>query len=100
MAKQNTQSRSEITDAAMGVRAGCVMLHKEPYIINALRILNDILAGMETHQHKKFSRLRALHQWPLELNNPQNVLDHKKISNIAGEFNTITTQGVANIQNS
>lgn len=78
MAKQNTQSRSEITDAAMGVRAGCVMLHKEPYIINALRILNDILAGMETHQHKKFSRLRALHQWPLELNNPQNVLDHKK----------------------
>ena len=71
MAKQGTQSRPEITDAAMGVRAECVMLNKGPYIIDALRILSNILMRMETHQRKKFSRLRALHQWPLELDSQQ-----------------------------
>lgn len=71
MAKRGAQSRPEITDAAMGVRAECVMLNKGPYIVDTLRILNNILVRMETHQRKKFSRLRALHQWPLELDIPQ-----------------------------
>jgi pyruvate kinase len=61
LAKQGTVSRPEITDAAMSVRAECVMLNKGPYIRAAVRILGDVLQRMEAHQFKKVSRLRALH---------------------------------------
>lgn len=61
LAKQGVSSRPEITDAAMSVRAECVMLNKGPYIVDALRVLGDILARMDAHQEKKVSRLRALH---------------------------------------
>jgi pyruvate kinase len=53
-------SRAEITDAAMSERAECVMLNKGPYIIAALRVLDDILRRMQAHQSKKASRLRPL----------------------------------------
>jgi len=53
-------SRSEITDAAAGVRAECVMLNKGPYIVNAVRALDDILRRMEGHQRKSRSTLRKL----------------------------------------
>jgi pyruvate kinase len=45
----------------MSARAECVMLNKGPYILDALRSLNAILKRMQDHQHKKISRLRALH---------------------------------------
>jgi len=61
LAKKGVASRSEITDAAMAVRAECVMLNKGPYIQHAVTILSDILQRMEAHQFKKISRLRALH---------------------------------------
>ena len=61
LAKTGNRSRPEFTDAAMGVRAECVMLNKGPYILQALRALNNVLIRMEAHQHKKISRLRALH---------------------------------------
>ena len=61
LAKTGSRSRPEFTDAAMGVRAECVMLNKGPYILQALRALNNVLIRMEAHQHKKISRLRALH---------------------------------------
>lgn len=61
LAKQGTVSRPEITDAAMSVRAECVMLNKGPYIRAAVTILGDVLQRMEAHQFKKVSRLRALH---------------------------------------
>ena len=61
LAKSGSRSRPEFTDAAMGVRAECVMLNKGPYILQALRALNNVLVRMETHQQKKISRLRALH---------------------------------------
>jgi pyruvate kinase len=54
------ESRSEITDAAMRERAECVMLNKGPYIVEAVRILDDILGRMRTHQEKKRSMLRKL----------------------------------------
>ena len=85
MAKHGAQSRPEITDAAMGVRAECVMLNKGPYIVDTLRILNNILVRMETHQRKKFSRLRALHQWPLELDSPQKEPHSHALSNSPDE---------------
>jgi pyruvate kinase len=61
LAKTGSRSRPEFTDAAMGVRAECVMLNKGPFILQALRALDNVLIRMEAHQHKKISRLRALH---------------------------------------
>jgi pyruvate kinase len=60
LAKQGIPSRAEITDAAMGHRAECVMLNKGPHIEQALRVLDDILRRMEAHQSKKRAMLRAL----------------------------------------
>jgi len=61
LAKTGIPSRSEITDAAMGERAECVMLNKGPYIVPAVDILDDILRRMQAHQEKKSSMLRKLH---------------------------------------
>ena len=61
LAKNGIPSRSEITDAAMGERAECVMLNKGPYLVTAVRILDDILRRMQAHQEKKRSMLRKLH---------------------------------------
>ncbi len=61
LAKKGQPSRAEITDAAMGERAECVMLNKGPHILAALNALDDILRRMQEHQSKKSSRLRRLH---------------------------------------
>jgi len=61
LAKSGIPLRSEITDAAMGERAECVMLNKGPYIVEAVRSLDDILRRMVAHQDKKRSMLRKLH---------------------------------------
>ena len=53
-------SGAEITDAAMGNRAECVMLNKGPYIIEAIQVLDNILRRMQPHQSKKQSMLREL----------------------------------------
>ena len=45
----------------MGERAECVMLNKGPYVVQAVRILDDILRRMQAHQEKKRSMLRKLH---------------------------------------
>jgi pyruvate kinase len=60
LAKGGMPSRAEVTDAAMGSRAECVMLNKGRYIRETLRFLIDVLGRMEAHQHKKSSRLRKL----------------------------------------
>jgi pyruvate kinase len=59
-AKTGLASRAEITDAAMGRRAECVMLNKGPYMVSAVRVLDDILRRMQAHQSKKRSMLREL----------------------------------------
>ncbi len=61
LAKKGIPSRSEITDAAMGERAECVMLNKGPYAVTTVRVLADILKRMQAHQEKKRSMLRQLH---------------------------------------
>jgi len=48
-----TAIRAEITDAAMGRRAECVMLNKGPHVLSAVRVLDDILRRMQTHQTQK-----------------------------------------------
>jgi pyruvate kinase len=61
LSKSGKPSRAEITDAAMGVRAECVMLNKGAHIIEAIQSLDDILRRMQSHQKKKISLLRRLH---------------------------------------
>ena len=61
LAKTGRPSRAEITDAAMGERAECVMLNKGPYVVAAVQVLDNILRRMETHQEKKTAMLRKLH---------------------------------------
>lgn len=63
LAKTGLPSRAEVTDAAMGGRAECVMLNKGPHIGEAIRALDDILQRMQGHQSKKQSLLRALTSW-------------------------------------
>jgi pyruvate kinase len=60
LAKEGRPSRAEISDVSMGLRAECVMLNKGPYILDAVRVLDDILRRMRSHQTKKRSMLRAL----------------------------------------
>jgi pyruvate kinase len=63
LAKTGLPSRAEITDAAMGIRAECVMLNKGPNVREAIRTLDDILRRMASHQHKKTALLRRLRAW-------------------------------------
>jgi pyruvate kinase len=61
LAKTGTPSRAEITDAAMGERAECVMLNKGAHLTEAVRVLDDILRRrMQAHQNKKRAMLRPL----------------------------------------
>jgi len=60
LAKKGRPSRAEITDAAMGERAECVMLNEGPFLRQAVQTLADILRRMEGHQRKKSPMLRAL----------------------------------------
>lgn len=63
LATKGIPSRSEITDAAMGERAECVMLNKGPYVVDAIKALDDILRRMAAHQRKSRSMLRQLNAW-------------------------------------
>jgi pyruvate kinase len=60
LAKSGIPSRAEVTDAAMGERAECVMLNKGPFLVSAVRALDSILRRMEAHQSKKSARMRHL----------------------------------------
>jgi pyruvate kinase len=60
LSREGQPSRAEVTDAAMGVRAECVMLNKGPYVVETVKALDDILRRMQEHQSKKRSMLRRL----------------------------------------
>jgi pyruvate kinase len=60
LAKTGIPTRAEISDAALGTQAECVMLNKGPYISDAIKTLKDILIRMERHSFKKKNALRAL----------------------------------------
>ncbi len=64
LAKTGYPSRAEVTDAAMGERAECVMLNKGPHVVEAVRTLDDILRRMQDHQVKKTAMMRQLHVYP------------------------------------
>jgi pyruvate kinase len=63
LARTGKPSRAEVTDAAMGQRAECVMLNKGPHIDTAMIVLDDILRRMSRHQRKKTPLLQPLLSW-------------------------------------
>lgn len=63
LAKTGQPSRAEVTDAAAAQRAECVMLNKGPYILDAIRALDDILARMGEVQRKSRTLMRRIHSW-------------------------------------
>lgn len=60
MAKRGQPSRAEVSDAALSVRAECVMLNKGPYILDAVHFLAGILKRMGQHRAKGLPTLRRL----------------------------------------
>jgi pyruvate kinase len=60
LAKKGRPSRAEITDAAMAQRAECVMLNKGPYIIETIKMLDDIMKSMQNYHQKKAPMLPVL----------------------------------------
>jgi pyruvate kinase len=60
LSRKGLPTRAEVTDAAMGERAECVMLNKGPHVLDAIALLDGILRRMEGHQHKKIPTLRPL----------------------------------------
>ncbi|HMD03357.1 MAG TPA: pyruvate kinase [Candidatus Baltobacteraceae bacterium] len=63
LVRKGIASRAELTDAAMGERAECVMLNKGPFLREGVKLLDAVLEEMEAHQFKKTAQLRALHSW-------------------------------------
>jgi pyruvate kinase len=60
LTKTGYATRSEITDAAMGVKSECVMLNKGKYIIKSIKMLDDILTRQLGHVNKKRYIMRPL----------------------------------------
>jgi len=61
LAQTGIPTRAEITDAAMAMRAECVMLNRGPHVVSAVTALVDIIQKMEHHQYKKRQLYRPLH---------------------------------------
>jgi pyruvate kinase len=78
LAKTGMPTRAEISDAAQGAQAECVMLNKGPYINDAIKTLKNILIRMEGHSFKKKNELRALN---VSKNYFQKRKERKKVSN-------------------
>jgi pyruvate kinase len=53
LSKEGRPSRAEVSDAALAVRAECVMLNKGPYIAEAVRLLDGVLLRMQNHQDSR-----------------------------------------------
>jgi len=60
VAQTGMPTRAEVTDAAMAMRAECVMLNRGPHVDVAVRMLAQIIRKMEAHQFKKLSLYRPL----------------------------------------
>ncbi len=58
--KRGIPTRAEMTDAAMSMRAECVMLNKGAHLAEALVLLDGVEDRMQAHQEKKRAMMRAL----------------------------------------
>lgn len=62
-AKTGLPSRAEITDAAVALRAECVMLNKGPHIVQAMSVLHRIGRKIGKAQRKSRILMRHIHSW-------------------------------------
>jgi hypothetical protein len=72
-------SWTEITDAAMGQRAECVMLKKGTHILEAVKTLSGLLSAEERHYVKKrhvFRAARCVWRWKELLKLCSNLYPH------------------------
>jgi pyruvate kinase len=60
LAKSGLPARAEITDAAMGHRAECVMLNKGEHVLDAVKTLAHLLQAEEPHHVKKREVFREI----------------------------------------
>jgi len=60
MANQGAPTRAEVSDAALSVRAECVMLNKGTYIVDTVPFLNGVMERMSGHLAKRRLMLRRL----------------------------------------
>ncbi|MFA7299476.1 MAG: pyruvate kinase [Sideroxydans sp.] len=60
MAKRGIPSRAEVSDAALSIRAECVMLNKGPYIVETVGFLRGVLQRMSGHHDKQRPTMRRL----------------------------------------
>jgi len=60
LVKRGRPTRAEISDAALSQRAECVMLNKGPFLLQALDVLDNVVARMRDHQRKKTAQYRPL----------------------------------------
>jgi pyruvate kinase len=63
LTKDGVPTRAEVSDASMADRTECVMLNKGPFIVQAVKLLDNVLLRMQAHQNKKTPQLRALRSW-------------------------------------
>ncbi len=61
--RDGVANRSEMTDAAMGQSAECVMLNKGPHLVEGVGFLRDVLSRMDRHRDKRFGRYARLKTW-------------------------------------
>lgn len=66
--KTGIPSRAEVTDAAEGAGADCVMINKGEYAVEAVTMLDGIFKRMRRHQSKKTPQLRRLEIADLDRN--------------------------------
>ena len=60
MARTGMPTRAEVTDAAMGGRAECVMRNEGPFVVETAEFLARLLLRMQDHSHEKRSLMRRL----------------------------------------
>jgi len=65
----------------MGERAECVMLNKGPHIVEAVRVLDNVLRRMEAHQSKKAPNC-ASYSWPRGFASPHRLLKNLDVATV------------------
>ncbi len=79
LAKKGMATRAEVSDASLSAQAECVMLNKGPHIVEAVKLLKNILIRLEKHYSKKKPSMRALNVAKLKLAKLNTLFQNKQI---------------------
>lgn len=60
LSKTGTPTRSEIIDAVISSNSSCIMLNKGPYILDTIKLLNDIIKSFEEHWENDYVVFKEL----------------------------------------